>query len=113
AASLPLWPDGPVDAGDAVPRGVVPPRGRGDVDEGDRGRWHPERGQLRDRGPPADAEHVVSPRARDVRVGARRRPGEGRLQDVEEWRGAGNLHRRGPREGPGRERGDHPGEGPL
>src|SRR5207245_4440689 len=56
---------------------------------------------------------VVSPRAGELRVVARRRPGEGRLQDVEEWRGTDDLHRRGPREGPGRERGDRPGEGTL
>src|SRR3989475_446234 len=113
AAPFPLRADGPFDAVDAVPRRVVSPRRRGDPHEGDRSRGHPGRRELRDRGSPEDAEHVVSARPRDVRVGARRRPRERRVQDPEEPRGTDHLHRRGARQSEGREPRHHPSEGAL
>ncbi|TLZ86884.1 MAG: hypothetical protein E6K02_04280, partial [Methanobacteriota archaeon] len=110
AAPLPVRADGALHAMDAVPRGVVPPRRGGDPHEGHRGRGHPARRELRDRGSPADPQHVVPAGTRDVRFRAGRRPREGRVQDAKEPRGPDDLHRRGPRQGEGREPRGHPGE---
>src|SRR5439155_986019 len=82
-----------LDAMDAVPGGIVPPRGGRDPHESDRGGGDLGQRELRDRGPPAHPEHVVSSRPGDVRLGTRRGPRQGRLQDAEERGGAANLHR--------------------